>query len=50
MIRTAVLALLLAIASAPAMAQKSSGTSGSSMIDATRPQAILTIARAFGQA
>lgn len=50
MIRTAVLALLLAIASAPAMAQKSSGPSASSLIDATRPQSILSIARAFGQA
>jgi len=47
MIRTAMVAMLLVLASAPAFAQKSGGTN---LVDAARPQSIASIARAFGSA
>ena len=47
MIRTAAVAMLLLFASAPAFAQKSSSPN---LINATQPQSILSIARAFGSA
>jgi hypothetical protein len=44
MIRTAVVAMLLSLAAVPALAQSGN------MVDATRPQTLLTIARGYGTA